>query len=137
MIQEMTDTEARLCEEIESLRADLDKAHEALSIWRGNEIQALNLWDAEHPLQKDEWPDGQDLIGWLLKEVQRNKESLRDKFAKAAMQGDWAAQSQENTGVFHTQMSDESFQEQARMYFRMADEMMKVRDDQNLKTHAI
>lgn len=51
--------------------------------------------------------------------------SLRDQFAMAAMQGDWAAQSPE-LGQFAT-CSDEDLERHAKDYYRIADAMLKVR----------
>lgn len=54
--------------------------------------------------------------------------TLRDYFAAKAMQGDWAAQS-EDSGFFRHDMKDESFEKAARHYYRMADAMMAVREE--------
>ena len=57
------------------------------------------------------------------------EKTLRDEFAIAAMQGDWAAQGEDN-GSFTQLHSDRLFESSARLYYRMADEMMKVREEQ-------
>lgn len=52
---------------------------------------------------------------------------LRDYFAAKAMQGDWAAQSDE-TGEFTDNTSDVSLQNKAKLFYRMADAMLEVRN---------
>ena len=54
------------------------------------------------------------------------EKTLRDEFAMAAMQGDWAAQS-DSFGIF-TEKAD--LMVAARQYYCMADAMMKVREEQ-------
>lgn len=57
--------------------------------------------------------------------------SLRDYFAAKAMQGDWAAQDYENTEYFSIEDSDGTFHSKAKLYYRMADAMLKARQDEN------
>lgn len=52
---------------------------------------------------------------------------LRDAFALAAMQGDWAAQN-EHIGEFENNLPDEVFEERAATYYRMADAMLAERE---------
>ncbi|WP_272568105.1 hypothetical protein [Providencia sp. PROV255] len=52
--------------------------------------------------------------------------NLRDQFAMAAMQGDWAAQD-ERSGYFDENSGEATFSKSAEMYYRMADAMMKAR----------
>ena len=54
--------------------------------------------------------------------------ALRDYFAAKAMQGDWATQS-ESSGFFRHDIEDESLESAARHYYRMADAMMAVREE--------
>lgn len=56
-----------------------------------------------------------------------SRAKLRDEFAKAALQGDWAAQN-EYAGSFHPGMPEASFIERAGMYYKMADAMMVARE---------
>ena len=51
--------------------------------------------------------------------------SLRNYIATRVMQGDWAAQS-EFTGEWANSTSDKYLMERARLYYRMADAMIKV-----------
>ena len=51
--------------------------------------------------------------------------SLRNYIAIQAMQGDWAAQS-ESTGEWANSTSEEYLLNRARLYYRMADAMIKV-----------
>ena len=53
-------------------------------------------------------------------------EELRDKFAMAAMQSDWTAQS-EDCGYYTSDSSDEQLLNGAELYYRMADAMLKAR----------
>ncbi len=53
--------------------------------------------------------------------------SLRDYFAAKAMQGDWAAQSNE-VGYFSPQSTDEQLNNGAELYYRMADAMLRARE---------
>lgn len=53
--------------------------------------------------------------------------SLRDYFAAKAMQGDLAAQDSEHVGVIGPSTSDESLLEMAKLYYRMADQMLIAR----------
>ena len=55
--------------------------------------------------------------------------TLRDQFAMAAMQGDWAAQdaSNDGSGLFLPSAKDESLRSWAVLYYRMADAMLEVR----------
>lgn len=54
-------------------------------------------------------------------------ESLRDMFAAKAMQGDWAAQT-EDTGYYSPKSSDVILDNAAELYYRMADAMLKARE---------
>ncbi|MDE1479427.1 hypothetical protein KKJ01_14590 [Xenorhabdus bovienii] len=56
--------------------------------------------------------------------------TLRDYFAASAMQGDWASLTVE-TGLFDSNSSDDSFNSAATLYYRMADAMMKARENNN------
>lgn len=51
--------------------------------------------------------------------------SLRNYIAIKAMQGDWASQS-ESTGEWANSTSEEYLLNRARLYYRMADAMIKV-----------
>ena len=51
--------------------------------------------------------------------------SLRNYIAIQAMQGDWAAQS-ESTGEWTSEVPEENLLKRARLYYRMADAMIKV-----------
>ncbi|MBQ0339655.1 hypothetical protein J9236_00170 [Providencia rettgeri] len=53
-------------------------------------------------------------------------EELRDKFAMAAMQGDWSAQDGE-VGYYVDNIPDDGLIKRAELYYRMADAMLKVR----------
>ncbi len=52
--------------------------------------------------------------------------SLRDKFAMAAMQGDWSAQDGE-VGYYVDNIPDDGLIKRAELYYRMADAMLKAR----------
>lgn len=52
--------------------------------------------------------------------------TLRDYFAAKAMQGDWAAQD-EQMGYLDNDVSDEVLINRSRIYWRMADVMLKAR----------
>lgn len=52
--------------------------------------------------------------------------TARDKFAMAAMQGDWASQS-ESSGHFSIEARVEDLNGRASLYYRMADAMLEVR----------
>ncbi len=52
--------------------------------------------------------------------------TLLDYFAAKAMQGDWAAQSND-TGVWPNDASTEGMEARAKVYYRMADAMIKAR----------
>lgn len=56
--------------------------------------------------------------------------SLRDQFAMAALQGDWAAQDGEYIGVWDLEADVELLTQRARLYYRMADAMLKAREVQ-------
>lgn len=56
-----------------------------------------------------------------------SRAKLRDEFAKAALQGDWAAQN-EYSGSFRPDIPETSLIERARMYYRMADAMLAARE---------
>ncbi|ENZ0271394.1 hypothetical protein ACGABU_003561 [Morganella morganii] len=53
--------------------------------------------------------------------------SLRDYFAAKAMQGDWAAQT-EDTGYYSPKSSDVILDNAAELYYRMADAMLRARE---------
>lgn len=53
--------------------------------------------------------------------------SLRDYFAAKAMQGDWAAQT-EDTGYYSPQSADVILDNAAELYYRMADAMLRARE---------
>lgn len=53
--------------------------------------------------------------------------SLRDYFAAKAMQGDWAAQT-EDTGYYSQKSSDVILDNAAELYYRMADAMLRARE---------
>lgn len=53
--------------------------------------------------------------------------SLRDMFAAKAMQGDWAAQT-EDTGYYSPQSADVILDNAAELYYRMADAMLRARE---------
>lgn len=52
--------------------------------------------------------------------------SLRDKFAMAAMQGDWASGCMDS-GYWSQDDIDVIFKDKAETYYRMADAMLKAR----------
>ncbi|ENZ0268630.1 hypothetical protein ACGABU_000720 [Morganella morganii] len=51
--------------------------------------------------------------------------TLRDYFAAKAMQGDWASQSEDYNLARYT---DDALDKQAKIYYRMADAMLRVRE---------
>ncbi|MHD0616766.1 hypothetical protein ACY19I_12745 [Morganella morganii] len=51
--------------------------------------------------------------------------SLRDYFAAKAMQGDWASQSEDHNLARYT---DDALDKQAKIYYRMADAMLRARE---------
>lgn len=53
--------------------------------------------------------------------------TLRDYFAAKAMQGDWAAQT-EDTGYYSPKSSDVILDNAAELYYRMADAMLRARE---------
>ncbi|HHZ8506561.1 TPA: hypothetical protein ACWL6U_004112 [Morganella morganii] len=53
--------------------------------------------------------------------------TLRDYFAAKAMQGDWAAQT-EDTGYYSPQSDDVILDNAAELYYRMADAMLRARE---------
>jgi hypothetical protein len=55
--------------------------------------------------------------------------SLRDYFAAKAMAGDWAAQNEE-CGEWACETQKETLEARAVLYYRMADAMLKARDNQ-------
>ena len=63
--------------------------------------------------QYEEWDRGMD---------------LRDYLAAKAMQGDWAAQD-DRQGYFDNDVSDDVLSGRARVYYRMADAMIKARGE--------
>lgn len=54
--------------------------------------------------------------------------TLRDYFAAKAMQGDWAAQT-EDTGYYSPQSADVILDNAAELYYRMADAMLRAREE--------
>lgn len=54
--------------------------------------------------------------------------SHRDLFAMAALQGDWASQSNES-GYFENTEEPTILEDRARLYYLMADAMLKVRGE--------
>ena len=60
-------------------------------------------------------------------EATETYKTLRDEIAIAAMQGDWAAQ-QPNWHEFTGSDRDEKFNNSARLYYRMADAMLRERE---------
>lgn len=57
--------------------------------------------------------------------------SLRDYFATKALEGDWASQNINNTGVFTPECSKTTLERSAKMYYRMADAMLAAREVQS------
>ena len=55
--------------------------------------------------------------------------TLRDYFAAKAMEGDWAAQNLDS-GMFTPDTKDAPMESSARMYYRMADAMLRAREVQ-------
>ncbi|MDM9282623.1 hypothetical protein QU814_05390 [Providencia rettgeri] len=53
--------------------------------------------------------------------------NLRDQFAMSAMQGDFAAQSND-VGIYGHHLTDEQLADMSKFYYRMADAMLKARD---------
>ncbi len=53
----------------------------------------------------------------------------RDELAAMAMQGDWASQN-EASGVYYPEISKEYLMDRAKLYYHMADAMIKVRDNE-------
>jgi hypothetical protein len=51
--------------------------------------------------------------------------TLRDYFAAKAMQGDWASQSEDYNLARYT---DDALDKQAKIYYRMADAMLRARE---------
>lgn len=56
--------------------------------------------------------------------------TLRDYFAAKAMEGDWSSQG-DSCGIFIPESSDELFDRSAKLYYRMADAMLRVRNIQS------
>lgn len=54
-----------------------------------------------------------------------NDATLRDYFAAKAMQGDWASQSEDHNLASYT---DDALDKQAKLYYRMADAMLRARE---------
>lgn len=61
------------------------------------------------------------------KQFPSHREELRDKFAMAAMQGDFAAQDAVEMGYYTNETPDEFLVKRAEFYYRMADAMLKAR----------
>lgn len=55
--------------------------------------------------------------------------SIRDHFAGMALQGDWAAQDDDNLGAFSCDVQQEILIKRAQLYYRMADAMLKARSE--------
>ncbi len=55
------------------------------------------------------------------------EKTLRDEFAMAAMQGDWAVHNEYGGTYFRTNPKGD-FSASAEVYYRMADAMMKARE---------
>ncbi|WP_272659502.1 hypothetical protein [Providencia sp. PROV172] len=64
--------------------------------------------------------------GYATQSQQVEALTLRDQFAMAAMQGDWAAQD-ECSGYFDENSGEATFSKSAEMYYRMADAMLAAR----------
>lgn len=65
---------------------------------------------------------------WLANTYSMDGMTLRDYFAAKAMAGDWATQN-EKYGTWRDDTSDEKLASRARLYYRMADAMLKARDE--------
>lgn len=63
----------------------------------------------------------------IMNNTLSSENSLRDRFAMAAMQGDWAAQGA-STGQYTCSISPEVLFARARLFYRMADAMLKARE---------
>ena len=63
---------------------------------------------------------------WPNENVRTEGALLRDYFAAKAMQGDFAAQSNE-VGVYGYHLTDEQLADMSKFYYRMADAMLKAR----------
>ncbi|NBL79464.1 hypothetical protein GWI67_18120 [Proteus sp. G2672] len=61
------------------------------------------------------------------KQFPSHREELRDKFAMAVMQGDFAAQDAVEMGYYTNDTPDEFLVKRAEFYYRMADAMLKAR----------
>ena len=75
--------------------------------------------------QQSAFPIHGDLIGRDFPPVISGGMTLRDYIAIAALCGDWAPGSEDNAWAHTT--PDENLERRARLYYRMADAMMKVR----------
>ena len=54
--------------------------------------------------------------------------TLRDYFAAKAMEGDWSSQGDDNgVGVFSPEVPNATLDRSARLYYRMADAMLRTR----------
>ena len=76
----------------------------------------------------DEW-DQDDSVsqGCIVLTEKHLGMTLRDYFAAKAMQGDWASQGHETTGVFSAGTLASTYLSSARMYYLMADAMIAER----------
>ncbi|WP_166310507.1 hypothetical protein [Photorhabdus cinerea] len=63
----------------------------------------------------------------LSEKKHKDEMTLRDYFAAQAMQGDWACQG-DDTGMFLLNTTDDTLNNIAILYYRMADAMMKARE---------
>lgn len=72
------------------------------------------------------FPSGVDFYGGSNKEFGERGMTLRDYFAAKALQGDWAAQDLVNRGIFGD-ATYEQLENAAKIYYRMADAMLKER----------
>ncbi len=61
-------------------------------------------------------------------EIMPPMEGMRDRFAMAALTGDWAAQEAESH-VFLDNCADSLLEASAKVYYRMADAMLKAREE--------
>jgi hypothetical protein len=57
-----------------------------------------------------------------------NKKELRDKFALAALAGDWAAQNLADGPCMGDSDSIDVLKIRAKLYYRMADAMLQIRE---------
>lgn len=66
----------------------------------------------------------------IYEEQKASQKTLRDEFAMAAMIGDWASQDTEYEGIFCERVVDQgALQDNAKLYYRMADAMLIAREE--------